>query len=488
MSLERYESKEVKFSHWNLRELNQWNKLGLLPVHHSQDIEQLCAFYGAFDVLNWFDPQIKMLVHGSEGCALGAISSRAYPGASAMHKPKPLSTALTPHEIIHGGEKKLSECLEEIDKKYNAELIVVLTNCCSYLTGEDVPGIINKHRAKLKTDILNLEVSGCSGSGFRKGSDAAMNLIFEHIAGKYGVSKVNKKRPSINLFTKRVSGRPAEHADIAEIKRLLDRMGVDINVVVWLGTPYEDLMKIKDADANASLCLTFGKGPMESLKTIFGQKYAQTTFPMGLKATLDWLDQIAELVGVKNVWHDDPEVLLMKEKLDKVREKVAGREAYIWQPGEKGLATSVFSIELGMKPTLFGMSYYLEQMLRPTVELLLNRGYDIDLVMSGKYKLLTKAREIDLDSRPLIFMPKKFWLGRCPGVTFNFIADPILGLAGINTLIASVENALQKADHKDYNLFNRYIEILYRAVDWQIEGDVIKNADPNDIRWKRWNL
>ncbi len=464
-----------------LKDLNSQNKEGLLPQHESQDIEQICAFTGALDILSFFTPDVLILVHGSAGCSLSYHAQRAWPGCSAGHRPTIYTTGMNQHHVVFGGAKILREALNKLDIKEDGKLIVVLTNCCSYITGENVIDLVEEFTHEVGKDVLSLEVSGCSGSGFRRGGDAAFDLLFGHIAKHY-VPLKNKPvcRPSINLFTKRVSGRPAELVDIKEIRRLLNMIGVDINSTFHLGSSLDDLYKVPNADANATLCFTFGRGPLESLHKHFGQPFTPMTYPLGLEATKVWINQVADLLGVNTNFELQKEVIEAGRLIDEVRRKVTGRRAYIWQPGEKGLATAVFAAELGMQVTLFGMTYYLEEQLRPTVELLLERGYNLDLVLAGEYEILMKARELPLEERPLIFMPKKFWKGQCPGVTFNFFNDPLLGLRGIPTLIAEIERALEKADQRDYRLFNRYLINLPPAAGWQVDGDIIADLSPDE--------
>jgi nitrogenase molybdenum-iron protein alpha/beta subunit len=478
-----------RFSHWTLRELDHWNKMGVTPIHHSQDTEYLCAFFGALDVLTWFAPEVLTLVHGSAGCGLSLSGMRPCSSRSNPHRPRVFSTNLNPHHVIHGGHDRLAQVLRDIDRSQSPRAIVVITNCCSYITGEDVKGIVREVAPGLRAHVLNLEVAGCDGSGFRKGAEKALDLIFGYVARTRPLPPAANGRPSINLFTKRVSGRPADAADVAELRRLLDKIGVGVNTVVQAGTTLDELAALPRAQANACLCFTFGKGPMESLHRLFGQRYVPMIFPLGLEATLLWMQQVAELLGVPNALAQDREIAEAREKIERLRKQVAGRVAYVWQPGVKGLATALFAAELGMKPVLFGMSYYLEQQLRPTVEMLLARGLDIDLVMVGKYDLLKDAADLPVDERPLIFMPKKFWLGDgCANVTFNFFSDSLMGLKGIDTLAADVEDALEMVGRKDYRLFNRYVETVYRTTDWNVERrNTISNIDSEDLRWKRWN-
>lgn len=467
-------NKDVISNSSTLSELNSMNKKGLLPLHSNQDIEQVCAFTGALDILTCYAPDVITLVHGSAGCGLSYSASRAWPGCSAKHRPKIYTTGMNQNHVVFGGLSLLREALLKIDDQEEGQLIVVLTNCCSYITGENVSDMVSECSEIMKKDAVSLEVSGCSGSGFRRGADAAYDLLFGYVANLAPQPfATSSQRPSINLFTRRVSGRPADLEDIKEMGRLLDMIGVDINRAFHLGCSLDDLLSAPGADANATLCFTFGRGPLESLYKYFKQPFAPMTYPLGLEATKVWIGQVAELLGIENTFDVQPEVVQAAEKIDVLRKKVAGRDAYVWQPGEKGLATAVFAAELGMKVVLFGMSYYLEEQLRPTVELLLKRGYDMELVLAGEYEVLIRAREIPLESRPLIFMPKKFLKGRCPGVTFNMFTDTLMGLAGIDTLVTQVERALETAEKQDYRLFDKYLVNLPQAAGWKVDGDII---------------
>jgi hypothetical protein len=63
-----------------------------------------------------------------------------------------------------------------------------------------------------------------------------------------------------------------------------------------------------------------------------------------------------------------------------------------------------------------------------------------------------------------------------------------MGLRGIDTLAAEVDNALAMVGEKDYRLFNRYIETIYKSTDWDVaRGDAIAGIDSEDVKWKRWN-
>ncbi len=381
------------------------------------------------------------------------------------------------NDVIYGASDKLSKAILNVDEKLNPFLILILTNCCADIIGENISAVANKLSGRVKADIINIETGGCSGYGFRKGADRVFEILFDHVADKRNCLEKNPE-PTINLFTKRISGRPAESREIAELSRLLYKVGVKLNTVIRMGTHYNDLLRIPLAKANATLCYLFGDGPMQYLNKLFGQPYAKVTFPIGLKGTMDWIKGITEALGIESSHLiNDPEVELYHKKIEEAQKRYKGREAFIWMPGEKALSMARFVTELGMKPYLFSMSYLAVEELKDTIRLLLKGGYDFPAVLSGKQDIMLAYKDRPHSESPILFMPKKFWTGELPTATVNFFTDPILGFKGIDYLIASIEKAASSAGKKDYSLFNRFIESRFKSVKWDLEGNIIKEAE-----------
>jgi nitrogenase molybdenum-cofactor synthesis protein NifE len=468
-------SEENTISIWYLSELLQWSELGLLPVRDNMDIEYYCSFLGAYEVASFFQG-VATLVHGPSGCVESFNLTRAYPGDSKKFKPKSLSTDMNHDDVVYGASNKLSNAILKLDEKIAPQLILVLTNCCADIIGENVDAVLKKNSSQVKADIINIETGGCSGYGFRKGADMLFRTLFEYVANKTN-SLEKDSEPSINLFTKRISGRPAELKDIDEIKRLLRKVGVKVNTVIGLGTDYDNLLRIPLARANATFCYLFGDEPMQHLNKLFGQPYARATFPIGLKGTLDWIKEITKILEIDHApFISDPEVESYDRKIEKAKSKYKGREAFIWMPGEKGLAMARFVTELGMKPCLFSMSYLMVRELRDTIKLFLDEGYDFPAILTGKQDIMLTYNDRPPSERPILFMPKKFWTGELPTAAVNFFDDSILGFQGIDYLLASIEKAVARGGKKDYSLFNRYIENRFKAVEWDVDGDVIKKG------------
>ncbi|MDR0888038.1 MAG: hypothetical protein LBM39_02500 [Candidatus Methanoplasma sp.] len=244
-------------------------------------------------------PRVIPIAHCGPGCNDKQYTGLAYinghQGGGYAGGAAPPCVNTSEREVVFGGNEKLRQLIQASLKVMDADLFVVTTGCISDIVGDDVQSVVGEFQRR-NVPIVYAETGGFSGSNFI-GHQNVVRAIIDQFIGDYD----GEKEPRlVNVWTELPYQNPFWRGDLTEIKRILEGIGLKVNILFGYGSRgVEEWKTIPKAQFNLVLHTWLGVSVAEHLEKKYGQPFLHVpAIPIGSIETTKFLREVAEYAGL----------------------------------------------------------------------------------------------------------------------------------------------------------------------------------------------
>lgn len=303
-----------------------------------------------------------------------------------------------------------SACLEAYER-FKPDLLLVGASCTAELIQDDPGGLAEA--LGLPIPVVALELPSYQ----RKenfGADETFFQIVKHVAKPVELSE----NISCNLIGPTALGF-RHRDDILELTKLLDDLGVDVNVCAPMGATPADIADLGRAHFNVLMYPETGEMACRYLQRALGQPYTKTV-PIGVGATADFIAEVGQIIGKPDL------ASTVRSRLPWYSASVdstylTGKRVFIFGDGTHAMtAARIARDEIGFD--VVGLGCFNREMARPVRAMAKSMG--LDALISDDYLEVERAIA-DLAPELILGTQMERHIGKRLGIPCAVISAPV---------------------------------------------------------------
>ena len=211
------------------------------------------------------------------------------------HRPPVTYTTFQARDLGADTAELFKTAARDAFERYRPEAMIVGASCTAELIQDDPGGLAKA--IGLSIPVLPLDLPSYQ----KKENWGAAETFYQLVRALVDQSverppRLAGDRPLCNILGPTALGF-RHRDDLLEVKRLLRRLGVDVNVTAPLDATPDDLRRLSAADFNVVLYPEIAGAAAAWLERTVGQP-AVRTVPIGVGATRDFIEEVARVAGV----------------------------------------------------------------------------------------------------------------------------------------------------------------------------------------------
>lgn len=196
-----------------------------------------------------------------------------------------MTTSVVSGRDLAMGTIRLPETLRQLEAKLHPELIIICASCSTILLQEDLQILANSAHTAAEVVVYD-------ANPYRMAEINSAEGLFALLVKRYAQAQPLTPRPSVNIIGPASLGFHVR-TDMICLRRIMQTLGVDINVMAPLGAGINDLRRLPAAWVNIAPYRELGLKAAQHLASTFGTPTLYDA-PIGVQPTLRWLNQLVE--------------------------------------------------------------------------------------------------------------------------------------------------------------------------------------------------